>query len=341
MADPAPIGGGVIEDPHAPEVDLELLARLTVRDAHGCAATPAGPAQLGAVALEGARRDADPLAGEQGVDLGDGQSVLVEPFLDGFSMGLEPTPGRPVAVNAMRPDPLEYLSDEHVAQLGFSGVALEAQLARCLHVAPDGLAVDADQLLDRAQPLAAQPEPEHLFHLVHGYLPESHRRSSDPLTVGGECTGSRTGAGGSPGVVPLLAEGWSHGGGGTQLKVVPSRWRATCSVSSFGRRPPLDKAEGSWTADTAQTGRWSHSLRTSPGDQPSLGAGWDEDQRWTLARTAALIARLFHVRYTLRGVSYLLHRIGFSPQVPAHRAAERDEAAIAAWRATTWAKVRG
>jgi transposase len=69
--------------------------------------------------------------------------------------------------------------------------------------------------------------------------------------------------------------------------------------------------------------------------------GWGEDQRWTLARVATLIARLFHVRYTLRGVSYLLHRVGFTPQVPVHRAAERNEAAIAAWRATTWAKVRG
>jgi transposase len=69
--------------------------------------------------------------------------------------------------------------------------------------------------------------------------------------------------------------------------------------------------------------------------------GWREDQRWTLARITALIARLFHVRYTPRGTSYLLHRIGFSPQVPVHRAAERDEAAIAAWRAETWAKVRG
>jgi len=56
---------------------------------------------------------------------------------------------------------------------------------------------------------------------------------------------------------------------------------------------------------------------------------------------AALIGRLFDVSYTLRGVSYLLHRIGFSPQVPAYRAAERDEDAIAAWRAETWAKVRG
>ena len=69
--------------------------------------------------------------------------------------------------------------------------------------------------------------------------------------------------------------------------------------------------------------------------------GWDEDQRWTLARVATLIGRLFHIRYTLRGTSCLLHRIGFTPQVPVHRAAERDEAAIAAWRAVTWAKVRG
>jgi transposase len=68
--------------------------------------------------------------------------------------------------------------------------------------------------------------------------------------------------------------------------------------------------------------------------------GWS-DQRWTLARIAMLIGRLFHVRYTLRGTSYLLHRIGFSPQMPARRAAERDEKAIAAWRTESWARVRG
>jgi transposase len=41
-------------------------------------------------------------------------------------------------------------------------------------------------------------------------------------------------------------------------------------------------------------------------------------------------ARLFQVPYTLRGVSYLLHRMGLTPQVPARRAAERDGDAIAA-----------
>jgi transposase len=69
--------------------------------------------------------------------------------------------------------------------------------------------------------------------------------------------------------------------------------------------------------------------------------GWSEDQRWTLARVTMLIGWLFHVRYTLRGTSYLLHRLGFAPQVPVHRAVVRDEDAITAWRAVTWAKVRG
>lgn len=69
--------------------------------------------------------------------------------------------------------------------------------------------------------------------------------------------------------------------------------------------------------------------------------GWAQDQRWTLARAASLASRLFGVSYTLRGMSFLLHRIGYSPQVPVHRAVERDEAAIAEWRAVTWAKARG
>jgi transposase len=76
-------------------------------------------------------------------------------------------------------------------------------------------------------------------------------------------------------------------------------------------------------------------------DRGPAAHGWDEDQRWTLARAAVVIERLFGVSYTLRGTCYLLHRIGWTPQVPAVRAVERDEDAIAAWRALTWAKARG
>ena len=53
--------------------------------------------------------------------------------------------------------------------------------------------------------------------------------------------------------------------------------------------------------------------------------GWDEDQCWTLARIAEVIRARFKVTYTLAGVDLLLHRIGWSVQVPARQAAERDE----------------
>jgi putative transposase len=69
--------------------------------------------------------------------------------------------------------------------------------------------------------------------------------------------------------------------------------------------------------------------------------GFGPDQRWTLARVAELIERLFGERYTERGTSYLLHRMGFTPQVPARRAAKRDPEAIAAWWSRRWPSVRG
>lgn len=87
--------------------------------------------------------------------------------------------------------------------------------------------------------------------------------------------------------------------------------------------------------DKAQLSRLQAELDAGP-----AAHGWVEDQRWTLPRITVLIGRLFHIRYTQRGVSYLMHRLGWSPQVPMHRAAERDEAAIASWREETWSRVR-
>jgi len=69
--------------------------------------------------------------------------------------------------------------------------------------------------------------------------------------------------------------------------------------------------------------------------------GWDEDQCWTLARIADLARRLFRVDYTLAGMDVLLHRIGWSVQVPARRAAERDDDAVAAWKQETWPVIKG
>jgi putative transposase len=64
------------------------------------------------------------------------------------------------------------------------------------------------------------------------------------------------------------------------------------------------------------------------------------DQCWTLARIADQVWRRFAVEYTLAGMDVLLHRLGWSVQVPARRAAERDEGKIAAWREETWPVVK-
>lgn len=75
-------------------------------------------------------------------------------------------------------------------------------------------------------------------------------------------------------------------------------------------------------------------------DEGPAAHGWVEDQRWTLARVASLIYELFKVRYTPRGVSYLMHRIGYSPQVPQHVAAERNQEQVATWVKETWPRIK-
>src|SRR6266699_1710946 len=65
------------------------------------------------------------------------------------------------------------------------------------------------------------------------------------------------------------------------------------------------------------------------------------DQCWTLARVADQVWERFGVEYTLAGMDVLLHRIGWSVQVPARQAAERDEEKIARWREDTWPVIKG
>ena len=44
----------------------------------------------------------------------------------------------------------------------------------------------------------------------------------------------------------------------------------------------------------------------------SAGHGFGVDRRWTLARVWDLVARLFRVRYTVRGTAHLMYRLGWS-----------------------------
>ncbi|MFJ3278470.1 winged helix-turn-helix domain-containing protein [Streptomyces halstedii] len=68
--------------------------------------------------------------------------------------------------------------------------------------------------------------------------------------------------------------------------------------------------------------------------------GW-EDQRWTLGRVRTVIGRRFHLTYTIQGVRKLLVRNGWSCQVPARRAMERDDDAVAGWVKEVWPRAEG
>lgn len=105
------------------------------------------------------------------------------------------------------------------------------------------------------------------------------------------------------------------------------RWRAggeqaLASKGASGSRCRLDDSRLQRLAEALDAGPAVH--------------GFGQDQRWTLARVSDLIGRMFHTRYTLRGTANVLHRLGFSVQVPKHRAVERDEQAIATWRREAW-----
>jgi transposase len=68
--------------------------------------------------------------------------------------------------------------------------------------------------------------------------------------------------------------------------------------------------------------------------------GW-ADQCWALARIAQVVRARFGVNYTLAGLDLLLHRLGWSVQVPTRQAAERNEEQITAWRKATWPAIKG
>ena len=115
-----------------------------------------------------------------------------------------------------------------------------------------------------------------------------------------------------------------------------NRWRR--ALAGGGRAALASK--GAAGAKSKLTGLQLRELEAVLEAGPAA-SGWVEDQCWTLARIAELAERRFGVEYTLAGMDLLLHRIGWSVQVPARRAAERDEAAIARWREETWPVVKG
>jgi len=130
-----------------------------------------------------------------------------------------------------------------------------------------------------------------------------------------------------------LATGTSRSGSRVS-RMSANRWRR--ALAAGGREALASKGAG------------GAKCKLSPAQPAELEAVLDEgpaacgheDQCWTLARIADLAWQRFGVEYTLAGVRVLLHRAGWSVQVPARRAAERNEAAVAAWRQETWPVIK-
>ena len=114
-----------------------------------------------------------------------------------------------------------------------------------------------------------------------------------------------------------------------------NRWRR--ALAAGGRQALASKGAGGAKCKLteAQVAELEAVLDAGP-----AAAGY-LDQCWTLARVADQVWRRFGVEYTLAGMDVLLHRIGWSVQVPARRAAERDEEKIARWREDTWPVIKG
>lgn len=135
----------------------------------------------------------------------------------------------------------------------------------------------------------------------------------------------------------LIAQGATDTRIARELRVTPmsvGRWRR--ALENGGRAALTSKGAGGAECrlNPAQLSDLQKVL-----DQGPAAFGWD-DLRWTLARIAEVIDRLYGVDYTQAGVSYLLRRIGWTWQVPARRAAERDQEAVAAWRRERWEQAK-
>src|SRR3954447_19740247 len=143
--------------------------------------------------------------------------------------------------------------------------------------------------------------------------------------------------------VRLEAAEWIEEGGtdrevAERFRVTPmsaTRWRRALAA---GGRPAL-ASKGPGGAHCRLTLGQLDELQVLLDVGPAAW-GWI-DQCWTLPRIAAVVRERFGVDYTLPGMDLLLHRLGWSVQVPARRAAERNEERIAAWREETWPQIKG
>jgi transposase len=131
------------------------------------------------------------------------------------------------------------------------------------------------------------------------------------------------------------------------------------SKAEIARRLGVSKtAVGKWAKQMKERRRGLAGLksRPKPGTNPKLshqqwqrvlrllkkGAlkfGYETD-RWTLGRIRELIKEQYKVEYNARYLSEKLRSLGWSPQVPARKAAERDDELVELWLKKDWPRIK-
>ena len=175
---PPPTRDGIEHHPHPPEIDLQLMPRLTI-DHRDRGAPPAEPELVGRIPVQGPIRNLHPATGEEVLDLGQLQ-ILLQPRLDPVVLGTARLPRCPMPGRPLRADRLDHRAEQLVRQLALTAVADQPRRLAGIDVAAHSLAIQPDRLGDRSQPhLVLQPQPQHFLGLDHGDLPVGHALSVD------------------------------------------------------------------------------------------------------------------------------------------------------------------
>ncbi len=123
------------------------------------------------------------------------------------------------------------------------------------------------------------------------------------------------------------------------------RWRA------------LELKQDGWThEEVAEVGEPGLRAQPRPGAPPKLTAAQKQllpdclfhgaeaygfrGEFWNSVRIGEVIWREFTVRYHKNHIPRLLHELGWTPQLPLERAAQRDEEYIARWRSEVWPELK-
>ncbi len=176
---PLPAGLGIEQVAHLGEVDLAFQPRLPVghpdRGRPDPEATP-----LDREPVQRPIRHPHPLTREQLLDLHDRQRVptlnTAHPGTDSLLVRHQQLPRRAAPVRTCRPHRLDHRADQLVGHRPHPGVTGQAGSLGRGDVPACSLAIHPRPLSDLPQPQALKPRPEHLTHLNHTDLPESHAR---------------------------------------------------------------------------------------------------------------------------------------------------------------------